>query len=650
MFKPAPMKRIEVLILARDVRAVTEALGRLGVVHLSEAKGSETGRLVTPTRLENELSRIRSLLERVSALCDTLEVSEEHPAAELPYAGPDEVDAMLRPIEERLAALVERRKRLDAEVETEYQVLRDVEAYRPLDVSAEELRELDFLHFAVGTLDTQAVPKVREAVGERALILPFKSPDGQQRVVALAPRAGRFALNSILEEHGFRSELLPQRLAGAPADIVAKCCERLQALAREQEALHEETRGAAAEFGGVLAAYRARLRVDLQLLHAEAYFGRTLSTCFITGYVPSVRVDALRQELLRVTEGRVVVEVTDPPPDDPDIPTLMSNPKLLRPFEMLVAGYGQPGHREVEPTLFLAVSFLLMFGVMFGDVGHGAVVALAGALLARRGAGRARTFGALLAMAGGASVLCGWVFGSVFGVEGAIPPPWGGWFAPLKPQNITRLLVATIGLGVAMISLAIALNIVNRLRSREYFAAVVDRCGVVGFIFYWGALGLGVRAIVMERGNPSPVAVLLFVVLPLVVLFLREPLHQVLTRRSVGRPSHAPGLFAGLAEGFVEVIETVGGYLANTVSFVRVGAFALAHAALCVAVFTIERMVRSAPGGPLWSILVLVLGNALIIGLEGLVVSIQSMRLEYYEFLSKFFRGEGTAYQPFKLS
>jgi len=649
VLKAAPMKRLGVLILDRDVRAVTEGLGRLGVLHLSEAKASDGGELVTPARLEAELSRVQALLERVGALCDALEIAEDQPAAELPYAGPDELEAVLRPIEERHAALVERRRQLDAEIETEYQVLRDVEAYRPLEVPAEQLRDMEFLHFAIGTLPPEAVPKVRQAVGEGAVVLPFRSPEGQQRLVAFTTRAGRFALDAALQEQGFRSERLPASLSGTPSAIVHRCHERLQAIAKEQQALGEEARRIAAQVGPLLAACRARLRVDLQLLHAQAYFGHTSSTYYITGYVPSVRVDALREELLRLTEGRVVIEVADPREGDPDTPTLMRNPRLLRPFEMLVAGYGQPGYREIEPTLFLAVSFLAMFGVMFGDVGQGGVVALIGAALAWRGRGdKARDFGLLLAMAGAAAVALGWVYGSVFGVEGAIRPPWGGWFAPMETRNIGRLLVTTICLGVVMISLAVVLNVVNRVRSRDYFAAVVDKFGVVGFIFYWGALGLGIRTVVWQEGGPTTAEVLLLIVLPLLVLLLREPLHYLMTRKD--HAAHRPSLFTGLIEGFVDVLETVSGYMANTASFVRVGAFALAHGALCVAIFAIARMVREAPGGPLWSLLVVVLGNALVIALEGLVVSIQSMRLEYYEFLSKFFRGEGKAYRPFKLS
>jgi len=650
VLKPAPMKRISLLILERDVRAATEALGRLGVVHLSQPRPAEGAELVSAAHLEAELGRVRALLERVLTLCHTLEVGEDHPPEPAPYAGLAELDAALRAIEERLGALVARRKKLDADIEAEYQVLRDIEAYRPIEVAPEELRGLTFLHFAIGTLPPRQVAPLREALAGRAVLLPFKSPDGRQRLVALTSRTGRFALESVLADHGFTGERLPERYKGAPAEISRRAEERLLALAKQQEALRAETAGLATELGGRLAAWRQRLRLDEQLLHAQAYFGHTSSTCLITGYVPSMRVDTLRGELLRVTGGRVVVEVADPPENDPEIPTLLENPRLLKPFEMLVAGYGYPGYREIEPTPLVAASFLLMFGVMFGDVGQGAVIAAAGVALSRRARSEGlRDFGTLLWMCGAVAMLSGWVYGSVFGVERAIPRPWGGWFAldVTNIESIKPLLIATVGLGVVMMTLGVVLNLVNRIRARDYFALVIDKFGIVGFIFYWGVLGLGLRALVWEAGPPNAWEVVALVFLPLLVLFFREPLHYLMTRRDhVGKPH----LFAGLMEGFVDILETVSAYAANTVSFVRVGAFALAHAALCVAVFAIERMARQAPGGPLWSLLVVVLGNALVIGLEGLVVSIQAMRLEYYEFFSKFFSGRGKAYRPFKLS
>lgn len=647
MLRAAEMKHVELLVLERDIRAVTEGLGRLGLIHLTEAQASDGGELIKPAQLEGELGRVHALRERLATLCDTLGIGEDRPAAEVPYVALRELDGILKPIERQLQEAIAGRKKLDAEIETEYQVLRDLESFRSIEVPPAELKELDFLHFAIGTIPAEAVAEVQSELGDKAQLLPFRSPDGRQRLVAFTSRTGRFALDSVLKEHGFQAEELPEVEEGAPSEVVRRTQNRLLALAREQEEIHQDTAAVAEQQGGRLAACRQRLRVDEQLLEAQAYFGRTSATVLISGYAPSVRIDALREELLRATDGRVVIEVSDPPEGDPNAPTLMQNPRFLKPFELLVAGYGYPGYREIEPTPLVAVSFLLMFGVMFGDVGQGGILVLLGLLLARRSKQEmVEAFGHLLAMAGGASMVFGWIYGSIFGVAGALHPPVGGWFEPMAGANINRLLAACIVLGVAIISLGVVLNIINRIRAREYFAMTVDKFGIVGFIFYWGVLGLGIRSVVFGAA-PTALGLALLVFLPLLLLFLREPLHYLMTRKD---GTKRPSLLGGVIEGFVDVLETVSSYIANTVSFLRVGAFALAHAALCVAIFSTERVVRELPGGPLWSVLVVVGGNVLVIGLEGLVVSIQSMRLEYYEFFGKFFKGEGKAYDPFKLT
>jgi len=278
------------------------------------------------------------------------------------------------------------------------------------------------------------------------------------------------------------------------------------------------------------------------------------------------------------------------------------------------------------------------------------VLAIAGLAMFRKGkTDTLKDFGLLLTMAGGASMLAGYVFGSFFGYEYAhhLPAAFGGWFEPMNAHegNIDKLLIATVVLGVVVISVGVVLNIINRIRRKDYFHVVIDRFGLVGFIFYWGALGLGIRAVV-TGAETSGVAIALLVVLPLAILFFREPIHHLLTRKDSTKKF---SLFGGLIEGFVDILETLSAYIANTVSFMRVGAFALAHAAVCVAIFATVEIVREMPGGPILSTLVIVGGNIFVIVLEGLVVSIQAMRLEYYEFFSKFFRGEGKAYRPFAL-
>jgi V/A-type H+-transporting ATPase subunit I len=144
--------------------------------------------------------------------------------------------------------------------------------------------------------------------------------------------------------------------------------------------------------------------------------------------------------------------------------------------------------------------------------------------------------------------------------------------------------------------------------------------------------------------EPVPVKLLLLGIgVPLLLIFLREPIMAVFERRKV---SFEQGVFTYLMETVIEIMEIVTGYLGNTVSFIRVAAFSLAHVGLFIAVFSLVEMVKGGASGIFYSALILILGNTVIIALEGLVVTIQAIRLEYYEFFSKFFVGGGVAYKP----
>ena len=134
--------------------------------------------------------------------------------------------------------------------------------------------------------------------------------------------------------------------------------------------------------------------------------------------------------------------------------------------------------------------------------------------------------------------------------------------------------------------------------------------------------------------------------LPLLAIFFREPIVHLVTGH---RPILKNGFLAFLMEGIVEMLESLTYYVSNSVSFLRVAAFSMAHTVLSVIVFKLGDMVAASPGGAVFQVLIIVIGNLIIIVLEGLIVTIQVVRLQYYEFFSKFFTETGEAFKPFTL-
>jgi V/A-type H+-transporting ATPase subunit I len=293
----------------------------------------------------------------------------------------------------------------------------------------------------------------------------------------------------------------------------------------------------------------------------------------------------------------------------------------------MLAVLGTPVYSAIEPTPLLAIGFVVLFGMMFGDVGHGLLLLTAGLLLRR--SPRFRDHGSIVAQVGLFSAFFGLLFGSFFGHEDLFPPLW---FSPM--HDIPRLMLAAVVLGVGLILTGLALRIVNGLREDRFWVVFTDRYGLAGLAFYGGGL---LTALLVYR-ETLPAAALAWLALPLAAVFC----HPFAERQ--GGAWASTGML--LAEGAIAVLETILGFLANTFSFLRVAAFGLAHAGLFMAVFAVAAEVRELPFGLFWVTFVHVAGNLVILLLEGLVVSIQAVRLEFYEIFSKFFRGGGVAYNP----
>jgi V/A-type H+-transporting ATPase subunit I len=416
---------------------------------------------------------------------------------------------------------------------------------------------------------------------------------------------------------------------------------RLDQIRSDQERISRELQEIARTEAEKIASLERSAALELALVEASMNFSRTESTCRISGWLPANQVASTSSRLLAETEGRLFLQVRNPKETDipsDEVPVLMKDNWLVRPFQLLVTGFGYPRHSEIQPTILVAISFLTMYGMMFGDVGQGAVLAIGGFVTRKRARDQQiRDLGTIICYAGIAAIVFGFLYGSVFGKEMLRPL----WLRPM--ENVLTLLEIPVALGVLMISIGILVNIVNKFRRGDYFDGVVDRFGVVGIIFYWGAIGLGLRFALL--GSGSIVLAVLLIVAPLLLLFLRE----LIVGRLIHKGHESEGPMVELMTGGVEVLETLTGFLANTVSFARVGAFALAHAGLCLAVYSLQAVVRDLPAGVLWSGIVIVLGNAFVILLEGLVAFVQCLRLEYYEFFSKFFGGDGKRYNPFKV-
>ena len=649
MFKPVKMLKLNVLVLGKYVDELTRELGNSGLLHLVDAINQSEHQLLDKVDVSENLAELESIAQKCNFMVNALDLQKLAAKTEGVRA-----DISTEKLRNRLDRIYEEFQAEDARINellTESGRLtrryERLEKYPLRRVDLAELRDLDYVYFASGRLPPSQLDKVTAQVGDRGLVLHQHVPEsGEEEVLIVGARKNRWAIESELKNLPFKAHELGEEEQGAIGDQLDRLSKQLEEVRRSITEHRDRLRRMADRYGEWLLAADRQIRQAVALLHAKQHFGKTADLYCVSGWVPETHLGKVQKLVDSITSGTAVLETVKPEEDvlvrqgEEQVPVEFQPIKMLQPFQRLIAAFGAPRYDEVEASLFVALSFVLMFGVMFGDVGQGAVIMLAGLyfLKSRHPAIRkVADVGYMFMLCGGSAVIFGFLYGSLFGSEEILPHIW---LSPL--EDIESLFKAAIVIGIFCISVGIIINIINKLRSRDYLHGVLDKFGVIGIIFYWGAVGLGIKALV--AGKLSGVEIFLVILLPLIILFLREPLYHLIRRDS---ELIEDDIFSYIMHSSVEVMETLTTFLGSTVSFVRVGAFALSHAGLCLAIYAIADTLEGLPGGGVWAFIFIIIGNLFVILLEGLIVSIQGVRLQYYELFSKYFAGDGVLYRPF---
>lgn len=356
------------------------------------------------------------------------------------------------------------------------------------------------------------------------------------------------------------------------------------------------------------------------MAHGADYF-------YMSGWVPERELHKFQNledkyEHTMVT-SKDVESVSEKPP------TRLKNHSLVRPFEFMVNMYGAPNYNEIDPTPFFAITYMLLYGLMFGDVGQGLVFVALGFWLSKKNP----TFGSLLKRIGLSATVFGFMYGSVFGIETLIPA------LLIKPfDNIMTVLIASVAFGVGLMMISFVIGIYNKVHLQANIEeGIFGKEGLAGLMMM-AAFIILILSIVNIGPIPSLVGVILLV-LSIIMMVFKQPI----ARKIEGKNKLYDG---GKGDYYVEssfsIIEALLSVFSNLVSFTRVGAFAINHVGLYMA---FEVMAKLAGGGIL-GIIILILGNILIIGLEGMIVGIQGLRLEFYEMFSKYYEGNGRLFRP----
>lgn len=359
------------------------------------------------------------------------------------------------------------------------------------------------------------------------------------------------------------------------------------------------------------------------------------------GWIPAKHTKSFEKSLSAVSD--INWEISDPSDDKHGTPPVkLENKKLIRPFEMFVGMYGLPSYGSIDITAFVAITYSILFGIMFADFGQGLLLTIGAFILyKKKGYGIAK----IMVPCGCCSTVFGFIFGSVFGFEHLLDPFYQKVLGlPGKPievmDSINGVLLMAITIGIVLVALAMLMNIIIRLRNKEFGEAFFSENGLAGLILY-SAL---VSCIVKFMGNitviPTPVCIAM-IVITVPLLFCKELLIGKIDRHEDGKPESTADF---VLQNFFELIEYILSYFSNTVSFLRIGAFVLVHAGMMMVFFSLAGNPESPSDVSVGGWFAIVLGNVLVMALEGLLTGIQALRLEYYEMFSRFYDGDGRAF------
>jgi len=646
MFKAVPLVLVNIQVAQAEISRATAVLTRLRIMHLINLVETPLGKLGYMGELERDLlNRYQQVGDEVDRWAQALEIPPQ--VVEIPADLDPAKD--IYPLEERMERLRGQVSPLLQNVQEVSDQLNNLKKYRqnlellaPAGLSPGTLAGLRLAYLAPGWLPRENLLRLEQALEHlHHALIPLVQEETRVLVLMAGLATDRETLDRALKGAFFEPLSMPPAATGVLNGALTDLQEQILARETSWQQLDSQRSRLRDQIGPELVRIRNRIDLTRTLLRARVLFGKVDSSYLVSGWIPATLVAKLKDALAQELGDRAEVEVLSPEaiPGAREgvlkIPILFNNPYLLRPFERLTKAYGTPAYGEVEPTAFLAMSFLLMFGLMFGDAGQGGVLFLLGYVIFRRFF-RYTDYGIIMMECGVASVVFGFLYGSVFGVEDLLPALW---FSPMK--DIAYFIKIAVLFGVGAISLGVILSFINALRLKT---SRLPATGLLAALIYWILAGLGVRYLLTGAlewdfwvaAGVCGVTLLMGTIYVLQRLWLAPPRAEAITE----------GTGIRLLEGVIEVVDGTIRFVANTISFIRIAAFALAHAGLFIAVFSLADTLNRMGGGGVVYWLTIGLGNVVIILLEGLVVSIQIVRLEYYEFMSKFFHGGGEPFKP----
>lgn len=597
MLFPQKMLQVKVHIPKDTLSQEILGIGRSGVLHVNRAHKN--------IFFANIQSRVHILLQSIHKYMDTLSITQRESFKNTLESFEDEIETakvFLDEIGLAIEAISNVKKRIDTDLE-------EIELAKKIEASIDDIDISASLHVK---MLTPKVVVIAEEFFEFFQLSTQKLPlfylfanlsKGTKALVLYYDKSCEKSLNEIVS-----------KIEAKSVDLHYFELSFREEVANEKEALGVKEKRLLASYQDRMISTEATLGAIYKLLDVESLLLSVEDGFILQGWIPKKEKQNFQKEL-----GASTVDFIDA---KSVAPVLLKTPRLFKPFEELIENFSYPNYTEVNPTVIFAFTFLAMFGMMFGDIGHGSVLIATGYGILRY-AKQYKTVARIMLSTGISSVFFGAIYGSIFGFH-VLP------FYVLSPmENITNLLYIGLFAGIFIITMGMVLNIFSTFKKRNFYKLFFGSGGILWLLVYWFMIGIAIKVAIYKLSVTIEVYAVMGILLILFLMFLYKSKNIIQT----------------FIQTAIEVME----YATNTISFIRLGAFTLSHAALFLALFSIADLISKNTQSGLGYWLTMIIGNIIIIVLEGVIVAIQTLRLEYYEFFKRFYSGGGEKYQPFTI-
>ena len=579
----------------------------------------------------------------------------------------------VRAVQDGFRRLEEEKSRLQSEHAEILDPLKIIRPFKNLNFDVSEILNFKYIHYRFGRIEKQYLQKFEKYIYDNLDTLFIKCGEDEMYVygVYFVPEHQAHKVHAVYSSMHFERIFIPNEYHGTAAEAFEKLDTRHREIHKALDANKEASRKFLQDNSTKIVSAKAALDAcsssfDIRKL-AACTPGDTNTFYILCGWMTEKDALAFRKDIQNDEKIFCLMEDQKAPATQKP-PTKLRNPKLFKPFEMYVKMYGLPAYNEMDPTWFVAITYSFIFGAMFGDVGQGLVLFLGGLFLYKT---KKMDLAGIISCAGVFSVFFGFMYGSFFGFEDVLKAIW------LKPMNqmmdvplvgrLNAVFVIAIGFGMFIILICMVFNIINSIRRGDTEKTWFDSNAVAGLVFY-GSIVLTIGLFISGKKLPAAAILVIMFGVPLLLMFLKEPLTNLVEKKSKILPEQKGMFFVQsffeqrtclsvlvkswilpeqkgmfFVQSFFELFEVLLSYLSNTLSFLRIGAFAVSHAAMMEVVLMLAGATNG--GSPNW--VVVVLGNIFVCAMEGLIVGIQVLRLEYYEIFSRFYAGNGREFKPF---